>query len=318
MKIIAAIAVGLALAGTLSTAPAQAQATRTFVSPTGSDASATCSLAAPCRTFAVAISKTNSGGEIDILGTAGYGSFTIDRAVSIVNPGGVEAGIAVASGGTGITINAGSGDRVSLRGLTVEGAGVGQNGIVLNSGGRLEIIDSVVRNFTADGILINPTSLGVTLQISNTYVFDTNSAGIHLKLQGSAQAGVTIDHVTVGNNNDGILMDTTNTSYGIDVLINNCTISDFASTGISAVASASAESMEVYIKDTAVRTPRYAGTVAISVSGGGSIVTLSHVMAAALTDIKMNGGTVFSAGNNDLSRTGNQVQGGTLTAAPEQ
>src|ERR1700676_4775630 len=99
MKIIATVAVGLALASTLLPAPAMAQNTRTFVSPTGSDAAA-CSLAAPCRTFAVAISKTNPGGEIDVLGTAGYGAFTINKAISIVNPGGVEAGIAVSAGGT--------------------------------------------------------------------------------------------------------------------------------------------------------------------------------------------------------------------------
>jgi hypothetical protein len=66
MKIIAAFAVGLALAGVLSVAPAQAQNTRSFVSGHGLDTNA-CTLAAPCRTLAAAFAATNAGGEIDVL-----------------------------------------------------------------------------------------------------------------------------------------------------------------------------------------------------------------------------------------------------------
>src|SRR5471032_3621638 len=117
MKIVTVFAVGLALASMLSTAPSQAQNGRSFVSGHGSDAAA-CTLAAPCRTLAHALSLTNAGGEIDVLDPAGYGSLTIDRAISIVNDGVGTAGVIVPSGGVGITINAGSNDDVSLRGLS--------------------------------------------------------------------------------------------------------------------------------------------------------------------------------------------------------
>ena len=54
------------LAATVSmTAPAQAQATRTFVSGVGNDANP-CSRTAPCKTFPGAISKTAAGGEITV------------------------------------------------------------------------------------------------------------------------------------------------------------------------------------------------------------------------------------------------------------
>ena len=56
-----------------------------------------------------------------VLGTADYGTFTINKAISIVNGGGFEAGIMVPSQGTGIVINAGPNNAVSLRGLTIEG-----------------------------------------------------------------------------------------------------------------------------------------------------------------------------------------------------
>src|SRR5438132_4983577 len=45
---------------------AQAQATRTWVSGVGDDVNP-CSRTAPCKTFAGAISKTATGGEIDCL-----------------------------------------------------------------------------------------------------------------------------------------------------------------------------------------------------------------------------------------------------------
>src|SRR5690349_12685031 len=121
MKIGISFSVGLVLACALSVAPAQAQSKRTFVSPTGDDA-ANCSLATPCRTFAAAYAATNANGEIAVLGTAGYGPLTINKAISIVNPGGFEAGIAVPTG-TGISINVDIGVVVSLRGLTIDGQG---------------------------------------------------------------------------------------------------------------------------------------------------------------------------------------------------
>jgi hypothetical protein len=93
------IAAGLALAAMLPALPAQAQNTRSFVSGLGNDLN-NCSLAAPCRTFQHTHDQTNAGGEIAVLDTAGYGAVTITKSISIVNPGGVEAGISVPSGGT--------------------------------------------------------------------------------------------------------------------------------------------------------------------------------------------------------------------------
>src|SRR5215467_3454576 len=91
-----------------------AQVQRTFVSGLGNDANP-CSRTAPCRTFAQAISQTNSSGEVYVLDSAGYAIFTITKPVSIVAPPGVTAGISVFSG-DGITITAGASDIVILRG----------------------------------------------------------------------------------------------------------------------------------------------------------------------------------------------------------
>src|ERR1700733_15494137 len=55
---------------------ARAQATRTWVSGVGDDANPG-SRTAPCKTFAGAISKTATGGVIDVLDPGGFGGVTI-------------------------------------------------------------------------------------------------------------------------------------------------------------------------------------------------------------------------------------------------
>src|SRR3954462_15871835 len=92
------------VAAMLSVAPASAQATRTWVSGVGDDANP-CSRTAPCKTFAVAISKTAAGGEISVLDPGGFGVVTITKAITI-NGDATLAGI-LSAGTTGIIVNAG-------------------------------------------------------------------------------------------------------------------------------------------------------------------------------------------------------------------
>src|SRR5213593_2976733 len=104
---------------------AQAQATRTWVSGVGDDANP-CSRTAPCKTFAGAISKTASGGEISVLDPGGFGAVTITKSITL-NGDGTLAGVLV-SGTNGIINNALSTDRIILRNLSIKGLGTGING----------------------------------------------------------------------------------------------------------------------------------------------------------------------------------------------
>src|SRR5438270_10909431 len=132
---------------------AAALAQRTFVSAgSGNDANP-CTRAAPCRNFGAAIAQTTSGGEVVVLDSGGYGTVTITQAVSIVAPPGVYAGISVFSG-TGITVNAGASDVVTIRGLTLNGLG-GNRGIDFNTGAELYVEDSVFRNLSGSGVVAN-------------------------------------------------------------------------------------------------------------------------------------------------------------------
>src|ERR1700704_2278411 len=94
--------IGTTLALFALSAPAQAQATRTFVSGVGNDADP-CSRTAPCKTFAGAISKTFINGEIDCLDPGGYGTLTITKSITIDCTG--TLGGVLASGTNGLHIN---------------------------------------------------------------------------------------------------------------------------------------------------------------------------------------------------------------------
>jgi hypothetical protein len=75
---------GIALIASLLllVAPAEAQATRTWVSGVGDDAN-NCSRTTPCKTFRGAITKTADGGIINCLDSSGFGFVTITKSITI-------------------------------------------------------------------------------------------------------------------------------------------------------------------------------------------------------------------------------------------
>src|SRR5205809_3368582 len=101
---LAALAVASVLGLGFFAAPAAAQATRTWVSGVGDDVNP-CSRTAPCKTFAGAISKTATGGEIDALDPGGFGAVTITKSLTIDGTTGAGFGSILASGGSGVIVN---------------------------------------------------------------------------------------------------------------------------------------------------------------------------------------------------------------------
>ncbi|MEA2904636.1 MAG: hypothetical protein QOI12_2023 [Alphaproteobacteria bacterium] len=190
------------LALCLQATPAQAQLPRTFVSANGSDQN-TCGRLTPCRTLLGAYAKTNAGGEINMLDPAGYGTLTITHSISIVNDGVGSAGILVPAGGptsgVGIVINAGPDDEINLRGLIIEGTGVGVRGITFNSGKSLTIQNCVVRNMTDNGLEFLPTGSS-KLSVSDCFVMDNAGHGILIAPSGVGSAVAVFKRVESSNN----------------------------------------------------------------------------------------------------------------------
>src|SRR5258705_10523184 len=146
---------------------AHAQATRTWVSGVGDDANP-CSRTAPCKTFAGAISKTVSGGEIDAFGPGGFGAVTITKSITI-DGNNTTAGILAAST-NGIIINA-AGVDVTLRGLTINGAGSGIVGVRILAANKVYIERSVIFGFqTGTGRGVSDERTAGSLFMTDTIV----------------------------------------------------------------------------------------------------------------------------------------------------
>jgi hypothetical protein len=311
------VVAGLALAGALPAVSAHAQGARSFVSPTGSDSN-NCSLVAPCRFFQAAYAQTNPGGEIAVLGTAGYNggvTFTIDKAISIVNPGGFEAGIAVPSGGSGIVINAGVSDAVSLRGLTIEGGGVGQTGIQFNSGGSLTVENCVIRHVTGDGINFFPNSTS-NLSVSNTLVADNNNNGILVLPSGTGAVTAVFNRVEMNNNaNNGIVLSGLNSTGTINATVSDSIAAHNGSTGFY-VLSASGDALTTLTVFHSVAANNNGTGIAAQFTGATLRLAQSVVTGNAFGWVVSNGGVLASYGDNYID--GNGPNTGSLTIIGKQ
>ncbi|HEV7600835.1 MAG TPA: right-handed parallel beta-helix repeat-containing protein [Bradyrhizobium sp.] len=227
----------LALAGTTLalfalSAPAHAQATRTWVSGVGSDANP-CSLTAPCKTFAGAISKTFINGEIDCLDPGGFGTITITKSITIDCTG--TFGSILASGVNGVNINIAVNANdpfrtVRLRGISINGTGpsgtigtrTGLKGINITQAATVILEDLVISDFSQQGVQDSRTNTGGKLFIRNSVIRNNTGAGIGAG--GAATNNVSLENVHSINNGFGVAAGTgNNVSVARSVFAGNTT-----------------------------------------------------------------------------------------------
>src|SRR5438552_1884521 len=175
-----------------------AQNNRSAVSLTGNDA-ATCTVPDPCRTFDVAISKTNAGGEVIVLSSAGYGPFTVTKSVSIISPPAFHAALAPTSGDA-ITIDVDNA-LVVLRGLTLNGSLGGVNGITFTGAATTSNTSVYIENCVISGFSTNGVNFARngTLFISELIARE-NSIGILVDGNSGLPSTASIDHALMEKN----------------------------------------------------------------------------------------------------------------------
>ena len=179
----------LGCAAAMSSLPASAQ-TRTWVSGVGSDMNP-CSRTAPCRTFAAAIAITAVNGEINCLDPGGFGAVTITKSITIDCTG--TYGSILAPDVTGVIINilVNADDplrSVRLRGLSIGGMGIqngigtrtGIDGIRVMSAASVSVEDTVIGEFTQNGIKVATTSESVNLTLDNVTIRNINTNGVSM------------------------------------------------------------------------------------------------------------------------------------------
>ena len=157
--------------------------TRSAVSISGLDTNP-CTPASPCRSFSVAIAATAATGEVIALDSAGYGPFTVPDELTISGAPGAHAAI-TATSGDGITVNAGTSDRVVLRNL-----------ILISAGATVGVHDSVSKEATVIGCLIRGFNSGILV--------DTNASNLSVQhctiLDGGGSVGSAGVNQTAGGN----------------------------------------------------------------------------------------------------------------------
>ena len=261
---------------------AQAQLPRTWVSGVGNDANP-CDRAAPCRTFSGALAKTAAGGEISVLDSGSFDPVTITQSITISGNGHFAS--ILAPGTDGIVVNAGANDTVILRGLAINGAGTGTNGIRLLAGGALHIQDCDIYGFNAGA------ALGIAAQssaVSRLFVEDTTlrnngvfativGGGILLNPGPAGAVGAYMRNVTVDRNVTGIRVN------------NNAFL---------------------FIRDSVIAGNRQNGFLVESIGGGAANSFLDHVSIVAnqLSGLVSSGAGALARITN-ISISGNFVNG---------
>jgi hypothetical protein len=290
---------------------ASAQATRTWVSGVGDDANP-CSRTAPCKTFAGAISKTSTAGEIDVLDPGGFGALTITKSISI-EADGLVAGVLV-SGTNGFVVSA-PGANVVIRGITFEGLGTGLAGINILSANSVTVENCFINNFTAQGINFAPASPTTTceLYVKDTVIRNntntTNGSGILIAPASGVSVTATIDNVRLENNLNGIRVQDNS-----KVIVRNSEATGNIHNGF--VVGTTTNGAILTLENTVSSNN---GTNGINVSGTGSVIRISNTTITDNTNMGIlvaAPGQVISFGNN--RNNGNLGGNGAPTSTPGQ
>ena len=293
---------GLLLIAFIPLNSAHAQATRTWVSGVGDDANP-CSRTAPCKTFAGAISKTATFGEINALDPGGFGAVTITKSISIYNEGVGEAGVLV-SGTNGIVISVGPTDVVNLRGLVIDGITTGLSGVlILGDTGRVSIENCVIQGMASSsagfGINVAPngTNGGTTdIEVANTSIRN-NLTGIIAKPAGGATVRLSINHSQINNNQGGGVRADGSGGGTVFVSISDSSVSHNGSNGVNAV-SGPGKAVVNLTRDIIAQNST---GIQSNASGGNQAIVNVHAStiennASALNSV--GGGSLNSSGDN--------------------
>ena len=304
------------LAALLASSGSASAQLRTFVASTGSDSNP-CSRVAPCRTFQGAVNATAAGGEVVALDSAGFGpNVTINKAISIIASPGVYAAVTVSSG-DGISISAGPNDIVTLRGLTVDSSGSNGSGIANQTAAALHIENCVISGF-------NPGVGGIVQRASGQlFVKDTivknNGKGIFLASFTAGSTLVTLDNVTITDNNFGLFVHASNSGQ-IEAAIIRSSISGNITGGVG-VEGSDAGTAFLDIESCLITNNganNGAGVEVVELLGSAA-ASISNCLISHNSTAGFNvgpGTAIFSRGNNTI--IGNGPNTGSLTALAGQ
>ena len=283
-----------------------AQATRTWVSGVGDDANP-CSRTAPCKTFAGAISKTATLGEISVLDPGGFGAVTITKSITI-NGTGTLAGILSAGSPGAVTVNDAlaavpNSAVVIIREVSMNGAGSGTSGVRYLSGKTVVVDHCWIYGMTSRGIDVAKTSEGF-LKVIDTVIENVSEDGVHMTT-GAGIVTALIDRSRIMNSGqDGV-----EAVSNVRLLLSNSMVFRAGAIGVQTTGSNS----QLNVDDTWVA---HCETFGLRSNAGSNIRVSDSTIANNTTGISANGGTIDSFQGNSL--IGNPTPGTFTTTTQKQ
>ena len=269
-----------------------AQATRTWVSGVGDDVNP-CSRTAPCKTFAGAISKTATNGEINCLDPAGYGAVTITKSITIDCED--TQGSILSAGTNGVIVNITSvtdtKKAFKLRGISINGAGTGINGIRILAANSVTVEDGVIDGVTQHGISVETTSGTPKITVDRMSIRSNSGNGINTFITGGT--------VNLSINNSQFTLNATgvNLSSNTKAVVKNSVLAN-NSTGAAA-----------FQADLNVSNSTVSGNTTGILSNTGGVVRIhDNIITSNGTGLSSSGGSILSSGNNQVD--GNTTNGG--------
>jgi hypothetical protein len=266
-------------------APAHAQATRTWVAGIGNDADP-CSRTNPCKTFAGAISKTAVNGIINCVDSGAYGAVTIIKSITIDCHDVFASVLTNVDAPTGIIINIAAGDpkdpwrTVRLRNIDIAGVGIGTTGVSIMSAAAVILEEMEITGFTKQGISDVRTESSTMLTVKNSAIAN-NTGAVGIQAAAAPTNTVVLDNVHSDKN-----------AYGIAVAKGNSVVATRSVLFGNTTAGAQVDSNGQLTVDNSVVSYNAAG-----IAGSGS-TTLAN------TDISYNatalGMATTSYGNNRI------------------
>ena len=306
------------MVGALHAAPSHATFAKVWVAYNGTDSAGCGQPATPCATFQQAQANLAAGGEISVLTPGEYGGtgspkLNIVKSLSITNDATGEAGILV-GGGDGISITAGPGDVIGLRGLVIDGQAGGNSGIGIINASAVHIQNCVIRNFqdaapggnhgnSAFGIALVPAGK-TQLFVTDTLIYNNGqnslTSGILIEPQNAnSSADVVLDRVHLENNVDGILIygPVASGGSGSHVVVRDSVIAGNAGNGIRAFTQPGKSPAFAFVERSSFLKNGANGILADG-PGATVLVRQSTITRNGAGVATVNGGQLISFGDN--------------------
>jgi parallel beta helix pectate lyase-like protein len=296
----------LILSGCVQFAWGSAQ--RTFVSASGLDTNP-CTVTQPCRNFAAAIAQTLNDGEVIVLSSGGYGSFSISSlSVSVIAPPGVYAGVTSFSGHA-IDVTLAAARHVTLRGLTINGLG-GFYGVYVDgsgAGATVTLSRVVISGFVNTGFI---GFAPATYDFEDSEFRKNPTDGLDIEINAAGTYVATASHCLFAGNGDGFLILGPVRATVADSISTNNTGAGFWSDGSGSFADLRLERCVSTFNTNGVRAGAGTSTVSRSTldfNTTGARSEAGGVLRLGDTWITNNGTGVLAVGGGQVLTLGNNV-----------